>query len=226
MVFKRRDARPLPEVLKHWVYPRGGWGRAIRYIRHRLHRLPGTPESIARGVFAGAFVVFTPFYGLHFVLAAILARLMRGNILAALLSTFIGNPLTYVPIALISLETGHFLLGGPGTGGRIGQGLGQAFAGAWSDLQRNVLTIFVGGEANWDELYAFYDAVFFPFMIGSIIPGIISGLICYYLSVPVIRAYQQRRIAKLRAKVEKLKAQAQAQAQAQAERAGDARPPS
>lgn len=209
MVFKRRDARPWLEVIKHWFYPRGGWGRAIQYIRHRLHRLPGTPESIARGVFAGAFIVFTPFYGLHFILAAILARLMRGNILAALLSTFIGNPLTYVPIALISLETGHFLLGGPGTRGRIGQGLGQAFAGAWNDLQHNALTIFTGEQAHWGELRVFYDAVFFPFMVGSIIPGIVCGLICYYLSVPVIRAYQQRRIAKLRAKVEKLKAQAE-----------------
>jgi uncharacterized protein (DUF2062 family) len=36
---------------------------------------------------------------------------MRGSILASLLATFIGNPLTYVPIAIISLQTGHFLLG-------------------------------------------------------------------------------------------------------------------
>ena len=50
-------------------------------------------------------------------------------------------------------------------------------------------------------------------MVGGIIPGLITAIICYFLSVPVIRAYQQRRIAKLRAKVEKLKAQAQQQAE-------------
>ena len=209
MVFKRRDSRPWLEVIGHWFYPRGGWGRAIQYIRHRVHRLPGTPESIARGIFAGAFAVFSPFYGLHFVVAALLARVMRGNILAALLATFIGNPLTYVPIALISLETGHFILGGPGPGGRVGQGLGQAFAGAWRDLQHNFFAVFNDDTAHWGELHVFYDNVFFPFMIGGIIPGLICATICYYLSVPVIRAYQQRRIAKLRAKVEKLKAQAQ-----------------
>jgi len=213
MVFRRRDARPWATVVAHWFYPRGGWGRAIQYIRHRLHRLPGTPESIARGIFAGAFAVFTPFYGLHFVIAALLARVMRGNMLAALLATFIGNPLTYVPIALISLETGYVLLGGSADGGPMGHGIGQAFVGAWRDLQHNFLAMFTDRVANWDELVQFYDSVFFPFMIGGIIPGLIAATICYYLSVPVIRAYQQRRIAKLRAKVEKLKAQAQQRAE-------------
>ena len=72
---------------------------------------PIRPHRIARGIFAGVFTTFTPFFGLHFVVAAILARLMRGNILAALLATFFGNPLTYVPIGVVSLKTGHFLLG-------------------------------------------------------------------------------------------------------------------
>ena len=39
----------------------------------------------------------------------------------------------------------------------------------------------------------FYREVFFPWMVGGILPGIICGLICYYISVPLIRAYQNRR---------------------------------
>lgn len=207
MVFKRRDPRHWLEVVARWFYPRGGWGRAIQYVRWRLHRLPGTPETIARGIFAGAFTVFTPFFGFHFVVAAVLAKMLRGNILAALLATFLGNPLTYVPIALISIHTGHFLLGtDPGS---VTNYLGQAFAGAWRDLRHNFWAMFTPEHAHWDELRVFYDEVFFPYMIGAIVPGIICGLVCYYLSVPVIRAYQQRRIAKLRAKMNKLRAQAE-----------------
>jgi hypothetical protein len=103
------------------LWPRGGWARAFQYVQHRLRRLPGTPEQIARGIFAGAVTVFTPLFGLHFVVAAILAKIMRGSILASLLATFIGNPLTYVPIAIISLQTGPFPAGNltPGRGGRI-----------------------------------------------------------------------------------------------------------
>ena len=112
-MFRRRDTRPIYRWLADALWPRGGWARAVQYIQHRLRRLPGTPEEIARGVFAGVFVVFTPFFGLHFILAVIIAKLMRGRIIAALLATFVGNPLTYLPIAVLSLRLGYFLLGIP-----------------------------------------------------------------------------------------------------------------
>lgn len=181
--------------------------RAFHYVKHRMHRLPGTPEQIARGVFAGAFTVFTPFFGFHFVVAALLARMMRGSILAALLATFLGNPLTYVPIALISLQTGHFMLGSS-MRGVVNDSLFSKFTGAAGDLWHNFLAIFTPERAHWDELNRFYDDVFFPWMIGGLIPGLICGLVCYYASVPVIRAYQKRRAARLRKKMEKLRDQA------------------
>ncbi|HEY9022386.1 MAG TPA: DUF2062 domain-containing protein, partial [Paracoccaceae bacterium] len=53
MVFKRRDKRPLWKIVAEFFWPRGGWTRAAQYVRHRLHRLPDTPEKIARGIFAG-----------------------------------------------------------------------------------------------------------------------------------------------------------------------------
>jgi hypothetical protein len=37
---------------------------------------------------------------------------------------------------------------------------------------------------------------------------VICGLICYYVSVPVIRAYQKRRSSRLRKKMDKLRRQA------------------
>jgi uncharacterized protein (DUF2062 family) len=67
-----------------FVYPRGGWARAFEYVKHRVRRLPDTPEKIGRGIWAGVFICFTPMFGLHFVFGAIVARLMRGNIFAAL----------------------------------------------------------------------------------------------------------------------------------------------
>lgn len=208
-MFKRRDYRPWARVVSEWVYPRGGWTRAFQYVQHRLSRLPGTPESISRGIFAGVLTAFTPLFGLHFVVAALLAKVMRGNILAALLATFVGNPLTYIPIALASLKFGHFILGTE-MRGRLEDGLLQKFGGAFGDLWHNILAIFTAERAHWDELHIFYDDVFFPWMIGSIVPGIICGLICYYLCVPVIRAYQKRRVARLQKKMRKLREQADA----------------
>ncbi|MBF9044432.1 DUF2062 domain-containing protein [Rhodobacterales bacterium HKCCE4037] len=208
-MFRRRDYRPWYRVILEVLWPRGGWVRAAQYVKHRMRRLPGTPEQIARGIMAGAFVVFTPYFGLHFVIAALLAKMMRGSIIASLLATFIGNPLTYIPIAFISLQTGHFLLGSRAHT-EINDSLFARFGAAAGDLWHNFLAIFTDERAQWHELKVFWDTVVWPWTVGGIIPGIICGIVCYYLSVPVIRAYQNRRAARLRKKMKKLRQQAEA----------------
>ncbi|MCE8513467.1 DUF2062 domain-containing protein [Ruegeria pomeroyi] len=209
MVFKRRDRRSPLQVLWELIWPRGGWTRAFHYVKHRVRRLPDRPERIARGIGAGVFASFTPFYGIHFVIAAILARLINGNILAGLSGTFFGNPLTYVPIGVISLQTGHFLLGTEFQEGAE-QGLMRKFAGAAGELKDNFLALFTDRDADWQALELFYDEVFFPYMIGGIVPGIVAGVVCYYLSLPVISTYQKRRRSKIKAKFEAIKKKAQA----------------
>jgi uncharacterized protein (DUF2062 family) len=213
LVFKRRDKRPFWKTVAEVFYPRGGWLRAARYVRHRLHRLPDPPHRIARGIWAGVFTTFTPFYGLHFFVAAIIARLMQGNIIAALLATFFGNPLTYVPIGIISLKTGHWLLGSrldPGAH----RSLGGKFADAGSDLWNNLTAPFTGVTPDWTGLSVFYDQVFFPYMIGGIIPGIIAASVCYYVTLPLIQAYQNRRKGRLKAKLASLRKKREAKADA------------
>lgn len=209
MVFKRRDRRPILIVLREFLWPRGGWARAFEYVKHRLRRLPDTPQRISRGVWAGVFTAFTPFYGLHFFIAALLALLMRGNILAALISTFFGNPLTYIPIGVASLGTGYALLDMPIDrslfGGRGSDcSIGCRFSNAFSDLWYNFQAIFTEREANWRGLSEFFDEIFWPYLIGGIIPGVIAATICYYLCLPIIGAYQKRRRNKLREKIGQL----------------------
>ncbi len=203
MVFKRRDRRPIWQVVRSVLWPRGGWGRAFEYVKHRVRRLPDTPERISRGIWAGVFTAFTPFYGLHFVFAACLARLMRGNILASLMATFIGNPLTYVPIAVAALQSGYFVLGRPPKG-QIEKTIGAKFGDAGSDLWHNFLALFTSREMDWHGLSLFYDEVFLPYLVGGLLPGVIVATVCYYLSLPVIAAYQNRRRKLLRNKLNQL----------------------
>ena len=193
----------MKQVLTEIVYPRGGWRRAIEYVKLRLRRLPDTPEKIARGVFAGVVTAFTPFYGLHFVAAFILAKLVRGNVIAALLSSFVGNPLTYVPIAVISTKIGHGLLGSPVREG-IDASMGHKFSGVGHDLWHNLAALFTAEKMDWSRLILFYDDLFLPFLIGGLVPGVILGLVFYVLIVPVIRAYQNHRRKVLRQKLDQL----------------------
>ena len=145
MVFKRRERRSLGEIVGRSLYPRGGWGRAFEYVKHRVRRLPDTPEKISRGIWAGVFTTFTPFYGLHFVVAAIIARVMRGNIFAALMATFFGSPPTYIPIAIASLGTGHWMLGRPFNAATFG--FGQAAVATGDEALSMLITRTVAFSA-------------------------------------------------------------------------------
>jgi uncharacterized protein (DUF2062 family) len=204
LVFKRRDRRPIWQIVIDFVYPRGGWLRAFEYVKHRVRRLPDTPEKISRGIWAGVFTTFSPFFGLHFLVAFVIARAMRGNVLAALMATFFGNPLTYVPIAATSLWFGHRILGMRPQGPASTATMAEQVSGAWSDLWHKFLAIFTPAQMEWAGLRVFYNDFFFPFMIGGLVPGIIAGTICYYLSVPLIGAYQKRRRNQLQAKLRQL----------------------
>lgn len=191
----------------HFLWPQGGWARAFEYVKHRLRRLPDPPHRIARGLWAGVFTTFTPFYGLHFLVAGIIALVLRGNVIAALLGTFFGNPLTYLPIGLISLQTGHWLLGSRAAPG-MEKSLFANFSAAGRDLWHNFMAIFTDKQAHWDGLQQFWEQVFFPYLIGGIVPGVICATAVYYLSVPVITAYQKRRKGLIKEKLANLKAKA------------------
>ena len=212
MVFKRRDRRPIWKVAVEFFYPRGGWYRAALYIKHRLRRLPDPPHRIARGILAGIFTTFTPFYGLHFVVAALIAFVLRGNILAALLATFFGNPLTYVPIGVVSMKAGYFLLGLDHHPHDMHRSLGGKFLDAADDLKSNFIALFTDQNTDWTGLSVFYHEVFFPYLIGGVIPGVIAGIIGYYVSLPLIQAYQNRRRGVLKAKLALIKQKAAAKA--------------
>lgn len=199
-VFKRRDAKGWIRSITEAVYPRGGWSRAAYYVMHRLRRLPDPPHRIARGVAAGVFVCFTPFFGFHFVLSAALALLMQGNILAAILSTFFGNPLTFPIIAAICLELGQWMLGTPGVG-PLPEVFAE-FARASTQLWHNFTALFTTEVAHWDKLGRFFWRVMWPYMVGGIVPGIVCALASYMVALPAVEAYQRRRVARLRERYE------------------------
>ncbi len=202
-MFKRRDRRPLWKTLWHLVWPKGGWVRAFEYVKHRIRRLPDTPEKIARGLAAGVFTGFVPLYGLHFVIAWLLAIVVRGNVLASLLGTFVFNPLTTVPIAVSSLWVGHRLLGRQG-GGNMMEPIGHMFDGAMGDLWHNFIALFTTERMEWGRLARFFDDVYLPFLVGSILPGLAAAVVSYFAILPLLTVYQNSRRKKLRSRLGQL----------------------
>lgn len=218
-MFKRKP-RTWGRTALEFVYPRGGWTRAALYVVHRIRRLPDPAHRISRGVAAGVFVCFTPFFGLHFVLATVIAWAIRGNILAALLATFFGNPLTFPIIAEMSLEIGSRILGMPHTV-HLPQII-EAFSHAMADVWHNFLAIFTSEQADWGGLGRFWRRILLPYFVGGFGPGLVVALAAYFATTPVITAYQKRRVKRLKKRYEKRMAEAAARSAdaAPGERAG------
>lgn len=205
MVFKRRNKLSWGRWLVEGIYPRSGWKRAVSYVGHRLKRLPDTPYKIARGVGVGVYISFTPFFGLHFVAAIGLAALFRGNALAALLATFFGNPLTFPFIAGTSLGLGHWILGSAFEV-ETSKTILELFYEAAGDFWHNFKAIFTAEKADWSHIGSFFRGVFLPYLVGGTIPGVVGGLIAYFLSRPLIAAYQKRRKGRLLERLKERKA--------------------
>ncbi len=172
--------------------PRGGWRRAIEYIGYRIRRLPDTPHRISLGLACGVFISFTPLFGLHVLCAIALAWLLRANALAGVFGTLAGNPLTFPFIASVSLSLGRLILGHGLTGrdfDRIAAAFGEALAGLWQSF----LSFFGVGAPQWQKLALFTHDIFWPYLAGGFLPGLISAIAAYYVTRPLIAAYQSRR---------------------------------
>jgi len=193
LVFRRRDKLGWGAWLREQVYPRSGFRRATRYVVYRMRRLPDQPHRVARGVFAGFFIGFLPLPGLQFLAAWGAARLVRGNVLAALLGTFNTNPVTTPFFAVLAMTLGHWIMGIEAP--LNAKYIGHAFGEAGHDLWFNVLALFGPQKTQWDGLIQFWHEIYLPYLIGALGPAIIISTVAYYVTIPLVEAYQKARAA-------------------------------
>lgn len=163
------------------LWPRQGWRRAGSYVAHRLRRLPGTPYRIAAGFASGAAVSFTPFIGLHFFLAGLLAVVLRGNIMAAAIGTVVGNPWTFPLIWAWIYGLGTWILGGNGVNG-------------------------LPDELSFSYIFDNPLKVFVPMMVGSVPTATVAWFLCFWPLRRMVDRYQTARQKRLRRKTEKRRA--------------------
>ena len=174
MRFRRRTERTKAQKMRQWIWPDSGWWRAFLYIWRRVWRLADSPHAIALGFAAGAFASFTPLWTMHFFLAALIAWMLGGNILASAFGTVVGNPVTFPFIVPAIYETGVSILGRSGTLENF-------------ELWNNVLS------GQFSALWPTWK----PMALGGVILGVIMAVICYFLVRAAVGAYQDRRRARI-----------------------------
>ena len=82
MILKRRHPRTRAQHIREALWPSMGIARLIKYYKHRIARLPGTPYYIAAGFATGVAVSFTPLVGFHLVIAGFITWVLGGSLVA------------------------------------------------------------------------------------------------------------------------------------------------
>ena len=192
-MFKRRERRSIFRFFYEVVFSLKGITRAIEYVGIRLKRIPDTPHKISLGMSCGIFASFTPLFGLHFLIAGLLSYVLRANVLASLIGTFIGNPITFPIITVFNLKLGEWILGSneysSGDGGKIFEG----FLDFIFLIYKSLYTEGLIGENSVPRMNEFLYGVFIPYSLGGLILGISIAIISYFLLRPLVSTYQKKR---------------------------------
>ncbi len=194
-MFKRRERRSIFRFFYEVIFSFKGISRAIEYVAIRLKRIPDTPHKISLGMSCGIFASFTPLFGLHFLIAGLLSYLLRANVLASLIGTFVGNPITFPIITVFNLKLGEWILGSSEYSSDDGGKIFEGFLDFIFLIYKSFFTEGSIGENNVPRMNEFLNGVFIPYSLGGLILGIFIALISYFLLRPLVATYQKKRSA-------------------------------
>jgi uncharacterized protein (DUF2062 family) len=146
----------------------------------RLLAIDDPPERTALAFSIGVFIAFSPFLGLHTIMATVLAFAFRFNKIAIYAGTFVNNPfLTLVPIILASYATGALLTGRP---------LGLPPESLELLRSPHLLT----GEW-WGRLFESGGNVLVPFFIGGMVLSVVCSSLAYPLTLRFLRSREKQK---------------------------------
>ena len=140
--------------------------RASLFYFLKLIRVKDTQDKLAKGFACGSMVSFTPFMGFHFLLAIIFAYIFRGNIVASLIGTFVGNPFTFPFIWIFIYKVGNLFFKNEQN----------------SSIELNFQSLFDQG----------YD-ILIPMLIGSLVVSIPVWFISYFAVKFLMSSFKKRK---------------------------------
>ena len=152
----------------------------FRAAFRRLLAIDDPPERTALAFSIGVFIAFSPFLGLHTIMATFIAFVFKFNKIAIYTGTFLNNPpLTLVPIIVASYGVGAFFLGQP-----------IEIPAEGLELLKNP-HIFSGDY--YRRLFVESLNILEPFALGGMILSVVCSLIAYPLTLRALRAYRRRK---------------------------------
>ncbi len=189
-MFDRRHKLGIGSKIAGFFWPAAGFRRAGTYLLHRLSRLPGTPYALAGGFACGAAASFTPFVGFHFILAALLAWLIRADVLASAIGTAVGNPWTF-PFIWAWLYSLGCWMGFGDAGMKITE---VNFPRIFGQLLEAML------NGHFSTIIDIASPVLWPMLVGALPTAVIIWIIFYFPLRRIVESYQLARIKRRKRK--------------------------
>lgn len=183
-MFLPKEKPSFGRKLRELCWPSIGVRRAWAYRMHRLARINVSPHTLAIGFAAGTFASFTPFIGLHFILAALAAFVVRGNLIASAVGTVVGNPITFPFIWIASYNVGALILGI------------KAKDEVMIATDESVGFFSDGPIAFMSMLWKSVEPVIWPMVLGGLPLGLLCGSICYVLVFGSLNRFRAIRAAR------------------------------
>lgn len=147
------------------------WWSSPRTLLRAILSLDDSAHSIAKGTAIGMFLGLTPTVGIQMVLVMLVSLFVRFNRKAALITVYISNPLTMIPIYWANYKVGTLFFEDTVT---------------HEDFER-LLTYH--GFSEWlDAIHAVFIDVGMPLLFGSAIVATVGGVITYPLMRWLLRA--------------------------------------
>lgn len=142
--------------------------------------LDDTAHSIALGTAIGMFIALTPTVGIQMLIvicfAFVTRPLFRFNQIASLITVYISNPLTMIPIYWFDYKVGTYYVGG-------------------SMNQKEFAKIFEfeGFSGWWETVKQLILEVGSPLIIGSLIVATFCSLVTYPIMLRLVMHFQKMR---------------------------------
>lgn len=149
----------------------------------RLTRHPGSPERVGRGVAAGLFAAFIIPVG-HMLLAFPLAMLVRGTRSAAVLSTWIINPLTLSVAYPVQCYLGSFIAGD---------------LLSYSEIKQLIMAFLT--HPGWSTFSDLSSELIVSFFAGGLLLGTAAAGIGYFATTKMVHSYRARKIRRKESKM-------------------------
>lgn len=163
----------------------------LRFVKFRVLHINDSPQRIARGIATGFFVAYLPVFGLHMLLALLLAQLIRANKAIAVMAVWICNPLTFVMIYYPCYRLGHLLLPFIRNKPQVELDQLQTLIDQVFSIKYMLVHFFTAGY--WKQVWAVFTEIGLETCIGGIILGLIVAVTGYWIAYYFVIGYRTRK---------------------------------